>query len=48
MEFEIVDWDLEEDDDLVNELIETNPEFRELLERSMASPRKPFLILGQR
>jgi len=31
-----------EDDDLVNDLIEHNPAFRELLARSAASPRKPF------
>lgn len=33
---------LEEDDDLVNQLIEHNPAFRELLERSAAGPREPF------
>jgi hypothetical protein len=33
---------LEEDDDLVDELIEHNPAFRELLARSIASPREPF------
>jgi hypothetical protein len=45
MDIEIVPWDLEDeeyDDDLMNELIETNPAFREMLERSKASPRKPF------
>jgi hypothetical protein len=33
---------IEEDDDLVNQLIEHNPAFRELLSRSIASPREPF------
>ncbi len=33
---------LEENDDLVNQLIEHNPAFRELLARSIASPREPF------
>jgi hypothetical protein len=33
---------LEENDDLVNQLIEHNPGFRELLARSLASPREPF------
>ena len=37
---------LETDDDLVNELIETNPAFRALLARSAASPRKPFQPTG--
>jgi len=32
----------DEDDDLTDYLLETNPSFRELLERSKASPRKPF------
>ncbi len=32
----------DEDDDLVNRLIESNPAFRELIEKSKASPRKPF------
>lgn len=31
-----------EDDDLVNELIEHNPAFRELLTKSIAGPREPF------
>jgi len=31
-----------EDDDLTNQLIESNPSFRALLERSKASPRKSF------
>jgi len=34
---------LEDDDDLVNNLIEHNPEFRELLAKSLASPRQPFV-----
>jgi len=33
---------VEEDDDLVNQLIEHNPAFRELLAKSIASPREPF------
>ena len=33
---------IEADDDLVNQLIEHNPAFRELLARSVASPREPF------
>jgi hypothetical protein len=33
---------LEEDDDVVNQLIEHNPAFRELLAKSIASPREPF------
>jgi hypothetical protein len=31
-----------EDDDLINQLIEHNPAFRRLLEKSIASPREPF------
>jgi hypothetical protein len=30
------------DDDLVDDLIETNAAFRELLDRSRTSPRRPF------
>jgi hypothetical protein len=30
------------DDDLTNELIEHNPAFRDLLAKSLASPREPF------
>ena len=37
---------VEEDDDLVNQLIEHNPAFRELLARSAASPREPFPFGG--
>jgi hypothetical protein len=33
---------VEPDDDLVNDLIEHNPAFRALLEKSLASPRVPF------
>ncbi len=33
---------VEEADSLVNQLIEHNPAFRELLAKSMASPREPF------
>src|SRR5262249_53102205 len=32
----------DEDDDLVDRLIESNPAFRALVEKSQASPRKPF------
>jgi hypothetical protein len=32
----------DDDDDLVNQLLESNPAFRALVERSKASPRKPF------
>jgi hypothetical protein len=31
-----------EDDDLINELIASNPSFRALVAKSKASPRKPF------
>jgi hypothetical protein len=31
-----------EDDDLVNELLASDPAFRALVEKSKASPRKPF------
>jgi hypothetical protein len=34
----------DEDDDLVDRLIETNPAFRALIQKSKASPRKPFPI----
>ena len=30
------------DDDLINELLESDPAFRSLVARSKASPRKPF------
>jgi hypothetical protein len=33
---------VESGDDLVDDLIEHNPAFRTLLERSLASPREPF------
>jgi hypothetical protein len=33
---------VESDDDLANDLIENNPAFRALLEKSLASGRKPF------
>jgi hypothetical protein len=33
---------VEPDDDLINNLIEHNPAFRALLEKSLASPRVPF------
>lgn len=31
-----------EDDDLINRLLETNPDFQKLVARSKASPRRPF------
>lgn len=31
-----------DDDTLVNDILESNPAFRELLAKSHASPRKPF------
>jgi len=31
------------DDQLVDELLELNPKFRDLVSKSAASPRKPFL-----
>ena len=31
-----------EDDELVSELLESNPAFRDLVAKSKASPRKPF------
>ena len=34
--------DPEGDDSLMVELLETNPEFQDLVARSKASPRKPF------
>jgi hypothetical protein len=34
----------DEDDDLVDRLIESNPSFRQLVADSKASPRKPFPI----
>ena len=37
---------VEEEDDLVNQLIEHNPAFRELLSKSIASPREPFPFGG--
>lgn len=33
---------IEPDDDLVNDLIENSPAFRNLLAKSLASPREPF------
>ena len=32
----------DDDDDLVDRLIESNPSFRALVEKSKASPRRPF------
>jgi hypothetical protein len=37
---------IEEDDDLVNQLIEHNPAFRELLAKSLDGPREPFPFEG--
>jgi hypothetical protein len=36
-----------EDDDLINQLIEHNPAFRRLLEKSIAGPREPFPLRAQ-
>lgn len=33
-----------EDDDLINQLLESNQAFRALAERSKSSPRKPFAL----
>jgi hypothetical protein len=35
--------DAAEDDSLVDDLLESNPEFQSLVAKSKASPRKPFL-----
>lgn len=35
---------LESDDNLTDELIENNPVFREMLAKSLASPREPFQL----
>jgi hypothetical protein len=35
--------DPSEEDDLIDRLIETNPKFREMLAKSKASPREPFV-----
>jgi hypothetical protein len=32
----------DDDDDLIDRLIETNPEFRAMLAKAKASPSKPF------
>ncbi|MGC8640425.1 MAG: hypothetical protein ACP5XB_11175 [Isosphaeraceae bacterium] len=37
---------VETDDELVDELIEHNADFRELLIKSLASPREPFPFSG--
>lgn len=37
----------DEDDDLVDRLIESNPTFRALVQKSKASPRKPFPTPGE-
>ena len=36
--------DPQEDDSLMEELLESNPEFRTLVAKSKASPRKPFSL----
>jgi hypothetical protein len=36
--------DATEDDDLVNELLASNPAFREMVAKSKAGPRKPFSL----
>jgi hypothetical protein len=36
--------DFEGDDELINELLESNPRFQELVAKSRASPRKPFTV----
>ena len=33
-----------EDDDLVNELLESNPAFRQMVAKSKSGPRKPFSL----
>jgi hypothetical protein len=38
--------DPHEDDDLINELLASNPRFQELVAKSKASPRKPFILKG--
>jgi hypothetical protein len=37
---------IESDDDLVNDLIENNPEFRAILAKSLAGPREPYSFLA--
>jgi hypothetical protein len=37
---------VDQDDDLVDPLIEHNPAFREMLAKSLASPREPFPFAG--
>jgi hypothetical protein len=36
--------DPQEDDELMNELLASNPRFQELVAKSKASPRKPFTV----
>lgn len=36
--------DAMEDDDLINELLASNPAFREMVAKSKAGPRKPFPV----
>jgi hypothetical protein len=37
----------DEDDDLVDRLLESNAAFRALIEKSKASPRKPFAVSAE-
>jgi hypothetical protein len=39
--------DPNEDDSLMDELLESNPRFQELVTKSKASPRKPFRAGGE-
>lgn len=41
----IQNWD--EDDDLIDRLLENNPEFREMAQKSFAGPRRPFPLTTQ-
>ena len=36
-----------EDDDLVNELLASNPAFRKMVAKSKAGPRKPFPLASE-
>lgn len=38
----------QEDDDLMNRLLESNPKFQALVAKSKASPRKPFSAVPHR
>jgi hypothetical protein len=39
--------DPREDDDLINQLLASNPRFQELVAKSKSSPRRPFATDGQ-